>query len=265
METVYTKMEVDLTDLIEKDVLDDDTQSEDAVPKKKRKSTISLKKKLQLLQDVDNGMTLAEVSDRYKICRTTAYKTIKDKPLLLKMMQANPTNLALTKLRQPTYQSLDEAMTLYVQQCQANDVEFTGPILLEKASKFAKALGYTEFRGSSGWLSNFRKRHGFLSRNNVEGQDSKDMMEKFWREQVFTPLLQKYPAKDIFFTDETGLFFCTQPGNSLTLKHEKCVDGSNSSTRMTLLLSCNMDGSEKLKPLVVGKFGRPKCLKSKEN
>ena len=34
----------------------------------------------------------------------------------------------------------------------------SGPMLQEKALQFAKDLGNTEFRGSNGWLENFRKR-----------------------------------------------------------------------------------------------------------
>jgi hypothetical protein len=40
----------------------------------------------------------------------------------------------------------------------------------------------------------------------------------------------------------------------LAIKGERCRGGKRCKDRMTLLLCCNTNGSEELKPLVVGKF-----------
>jgi len=40
----------------------------------------------------------------------------------------------------------------------------------------------------------------------------------------------------------------------LTLKKNKCHSGKNSKERITVMLAVNMDGSQKLKPLMIGQF-----------
>ncbi|GFT97033.1 tigger transposable element-derived protein 6 [Trichonephila clavipes] len=43
---------------------------------------------------------------------------------------------------------------------------------------------------------------------------------------------------------------------------KKCHRGKHSKERLTILLAVNMDGSEKIIPLVVGKSAKPRCFKS---
>ncbi|KAH8038696.1 hypothetical protein HPB51_002840 [Rhipicephalus microplus] len=71
----------------------------------------------------------------------------------------------------------------------------------------------------------------------------------------------EYEPRDVFNADEAGLFFNLQPEKSLCLKGKACRGGKKSKERITVLLCCNADGSEKLKLTVVGKFQKPRCLK----
>jgi hypothetical protein len=43
------------------------------------------------------------------------------------------------------------------------------------------------------------------------------------------------------------------PNKTLTFKNEKCNGGKHSNERLTLLLAVNMTGTDKLKPLIIGK------------
>lgn len=53
-----------------------------------------------------------------------------------------------------------------------------------------------------------------------------------------------------------------KPDKTLAFKGDKCQDGKKSKQRVTILFCTNMDGSEKLKPLVIGKSENPRCFKS---
>ena len=57
-------------------------------------------------------------------------------------------------------------------------------------------------------------------------------------------------------------FYKCLPDRTLTFKNEKCHGGKNSKERMTVMLAANMDGSQKLKPLMIGKFANPRCFKN---
>ncbi|GFX24046.1 tigger transposable element-derived protein 4 [Trichonephila clavipes] len=67
-------------------------------------------------------------------------------------------------------------------------------------------------------------------------------------------LIKEHEPRNIFNTDETGLFFKCLPEKTFTFKKEKCHVGKHSKERLTILLAVNMDGSEKITPLVIGKF-----------
>ncbi|KAJ8886754.1 hypothetical protein PR048_012966 [Dryococelus australis] len=49
---------------------------------------------------------------------------------------------------------------------------------------------------------------------------------------------------------------------TLSFKGEQCIDGQQSKKRVTILLGANMNGSEKLPPLVTGKAAQPRCFKN---
>ncbi|GFY25880.1 tigger transposable element-derived protein 6 [Trichonephila clavipes] len=74
-------------------------------------------------------------------------------------------------------------------------------------------------------------------------------------------LINEYESGNIFNTEETGLFFKCLPEKAFKIKKEKCHRGKHSKERLTILLAVNMDGSEKITPLVIGKSAKPRCLK----
>lgn len=73
-------------------------------------------------------------------------------------------------------------------------------------------------------------------------------------------LLEGYKPCDIFNVDETALFYKCMPDKTLTFKNEKCNGGKHSKERLTLLLAVNMTGTDKLKPLIIGKSKKPRCF-----
>ena len=74
-------------------------------------------------------------------------------------------------------------------------------------------------------------------------------------------LIENYREEDIFNADETGLFYRCLPDKTLAFKGEKCHGGKHSKERITLLLAANMNGSEKIKPLLIGKSAKPRCFR----
>ena len=43
------------------------------------------------------------------------------------------------------------------------DLILGGPMIMVKANEIAQAMGIEDFKASSGWLANFKKRHGIRS------------------------------------------------------------------------------------------------------
>lgn len=71
--------------------------------------------------------------------------------------------------------------------------------------------------------------------------------------------LKGYDAKDIFNADETALYYRQLPERTLEVRGSSAHGCKRSKERFTLLLCSSMSG-EKLKPLVVGRYNRPRCF-----
>ena len=61
--------------------------------------------------------------------------------------------------------------------------------------------------------------------------------------------------------NETGLFFHMTPDCSLASDSDT-YGVKRQKDRITVVLFCNMDGSEKMEPLVISKLAKPWCFKN---
>lgn len=67
-------------------------------------------------------------------------------------------------------------------------------------------------------------------------------------------LIKEYELKKVFNIDETGLFYRLLPDRSLTTADSK-KGVKTFKDRITVAMSCNADGTEKLQPFIIGKSG----------
>ena len=81
-----------------------------------------------------------------------------------------------------------------------------------------------------------------------------------WR-RALDDIVQDYNLDDIYNCDETGLLFRTMPTKSYVEKSDNAHGTKCSKERLTVMLCCNMSGTDKCKPLVIGKSLRPRCFK----
>ena len=67
---------------------------------------------------------------------------------------------------------------------------------------------------------------------------------------------------NIFNADETGLYWKAILDGTFTDKNAKVSGAKIAKDRLTVMLTANMDGSQKLTPLVIGKSKNPHCFKN---
>ncbi|GFY22849.1 tigger transposable element-derived protein 6 [Trichonephila clavipes] len=147
-----------------------------------------------------------------------------------------------------------------MRQCRGQNIPMGGSSLKEKAKAFAKELGI-EFSAREGWLTNFKKRNGIIFKKMCVESSSVDINFCSKRQNSLSDLIKEYEPRNIFNTDEAGLFFKCLPEKTFTFKKEKCHGGKHSKESITILLAVNMDDSEKIIPLVIGKSAKPRCFK----
>jgi hypothetical protein len=83
-----------------------------------------------------------------------------------------------------------------------------------------------------------------------------------WRKEQLLKIFEGYEHKNVYNEDETGLFFRLPPNKTLSVKGDPCNGGKNSKERITVLLACNADGTDRLPPLVIGKSENPCFFKN---
>lgn len=158
---------------------------------------------------------------------------------------------------------MDEALLDWFKQARTNLIPISGPILIAKAQKFADAFGHKEFICSNGWLDRFKHRNGIALKCVVgESGSVTEEMTSEWQKTLLPNVLKQYAPQDIYNMDETGLFFRMIPDKTMAFKDDACHGWKKSKERITVAVCANMDGSDKMKLLVIGKFQNPRCFKN---
>lgn len=164
--------------------------------------------------------------------------------------------------RSGAHTQVEEALFKWFQEKRAQNVPLSGPVLMTKAEDFAKRLGDISLNPNTGWLERFKTRHSIVSRSiSGESAEVNADLENNWLTTELPTLIKNYEPRDIFNADETGLFYKLLPNKTLQLKGEKCYGGKKAKEKLSVLLCANMDGSDFLKPLVIGKYENPDVSK----
>lgn len=225
---------------------------------KRTHTTLSVLKKQQIISAIDNGAKKIDVAKQFEIAPSTLTSILHKREFILQA----PSKSKIKRQKQPEFPDLEKSLLLWFAQCRQSNIPVSGPLLIEKAQFFAKKLNFNNFKASSGWLDRFKKRNN-ISFKKICGESAAvdDGICAEWREKL-KELIKDYNAKDIFNTDETGLFYKCLPDRTLCFKSKKCNGGKHSKERITLIFAVNMDGSDKLKPLLIGKSAKPRCFKN---
>lgn len=155
---------------------------------------------------------------------------------------------------------IDNMILQWIGLLNSKGVPVSDKLVQEQALKIAKKLEIVNFKASNGWLSKFKKRNKLKSYymcGETGGINSDDIVK--YRENLKTEL-KNFARSDIYNLDETALFFRYSP--SRTINFDSIKGRKKNKERITVLLCTNADGSDKRKPLVIGKFANPRCFKN---
>jgi hypothetical protein len=171
------------------------------------------------------------------------------------------TQLDSKRTKKVQFPQLDDMLTEWFLRFE-NIAPITDAIIVEKAKQFANQLKITEdnITFSHGWLRCFKNRNKIKSIKTCgeSGSVNNTIVEAAIPE--LTALLEQYNPNDIYNFDETALFYRMEPDRTLASKR---ISGrKEDKERLTVALCSNATGSDKLIPLVIGKYQNPRCFKN---
>lgn len=219
--------------------------------------------KLEIINRVERGEKKSVVAAAHKIPRSTLSTILKNKAEIRAKADKRPDARGARRVRTAVFEDVEAAVYKWFVDVRSRNIPVSGPMIERKAKDMAFLLGREDFRGGSGWLQRFKERHQIVGRA-VTGEsravDSESVSK--WVQENWPDITARYQPPDIFNADETALFWQMLPNKTLACRDDKSHGGKINKARVSVLLATNADGSQKLRPLVIGKSKSPRCLRN---
>lgn len=223
--------------------------------------SLTLAEKVAVIREVEKGVKKkAEIARDFGIPPNTLSTFFKNKDNILRSQ--SESGQGRKRVREPDNPDVDSCVLKWFKQARDKKIPVSGTIMRVKAEQFANELDKHNFKASTGWLDGFKERNN-ISFKSICGESSavNKCDADQWKKDLQEMIADRDP-KDIFNVDETGLFFKCTPNKTLAFKDDKCHGGKLSKERVTLLVGANMNGTEKLPLLMIGKAANPRCFKN---
>lgn len=229
---------------------------------KKNRKSFTIKQKYESIIDLEKGISNSVIYKRIKVSQSTLSTWWKDKERIKTSYLRLPKKTKKTRLS--NYSELEDRLFEWFNYLRIKNIPVNGPLLIEKANEIAKTLNIENFKCDKNWIVRFKKRHS-LCMASISGESKSVNQEvvRSWLTNEYSILKSKYESKNIFNADETGLFYKCLPNKTIKHKGKPCSGEKMSKERLTILFCASMCG-EKRKPLIIGKFAKPRCFKNND-
>ena len=198
---------------------------------KRKRVNLSVVQKLKLIKNIENGASVAGVCKQYGVKKQLVCDIRKSKEKLMKYaalycVDASSSQSGKVKTKKHMKTGKDQAfnaavMKWYVQE-RSSGVNVRGVELLAAATELASHLGYTNFKGSEGWLWRFRNRDRLFNEMEHGEAGDADMASVAPFREKLTRLMsdEGLALSQIYNADETGMFWRSVPKNTQVRRDE---------------------------------------------
>ena len=159
-------------------------------------------------------------------------------------------------LKGAKYPEIDQQLKKFVEFNASKGGPVSNLVLEEKVRQIREKMNIpvSEKWRADGYLQKFKQRQSI---HQVKSYGDADSVPQHviddWIPKLKS-LTENYDPKDVFNADEFGLFWQLTPSKSYVIRGQRFRSGKKSKERVSVLICSNADGSEKLKPLVIGKY-----------
>jgi len=232
----------------------------DFISAKKKRRSLTKKQQGKLKQDIELGISKANIIEKYMISERTYFRIKKSDEIGIDATSDN--GLTTRKIYQTKYIDINISTVSWINECEKYGVPVNIGMIKSAALNFAKKRKQIQFKASNGWFGRLCDRFGLRSRV-IQGEElSADIDAAKLFQANYHDITKDYEVRNIFNVDETGLFFKMLPDKTFSSSTFKSTGLKNAKERLTILFGVSMTG-EQLEPLIIGKSANPRNL-SKE-
>lgn len=236
---------------------------------KRKHKFLTIETKLEILNRLERGESGSSLSKHYGVGKATISDIKKKKGSILTFaskLDSDDGSKVRKTTRTANDSSLEDAMFLWFSQRRSLGEPVSGPLICEKALYFNEKLGGpSDFKASTGWLKNFKSRHG-IRELNVQGESlssDSSAAEDFKTKFLNFVSTNGFTREDVYNCDETGINWKALPRKSLASRRETAAPGFKvSKERVTGMVCANASGDHALPVLIIGKSKKPRCFKN---
>jgi DDE superfamily endonuclease/Tc5 transposase DNA-binding domain len=196
---------------------------------------------------------------RQPVNRSTISRILKRKHEFQNLTNYEKTT---TYRRAVTLPAVEAALKNWILDMERRKIRLSVQIIKAKAQQFAHVLAPdTNFKFSNGWYELFAKRHGFKGIT-LHGESGDAQMEG--TEERIAEIKTKiasYPPDDVYNMDETAYLYNLAPDK--TIARNQMEGAKKDKTRLTIAVTCNATGTDRVELLILGHAEKPRCFKKK--
>ena len=242
----------------------------DIQPRKRiKRGLLPLGVKLKIIKDIEQGVKRTLIQKQYKLASSTLSTILSHREDIKKCVSNSDYCPQRRRVRKSKYFEMEEQLWEWYKKANVESAgkTLTNAVICNKALELAGQMKMSDFKATTGWISRFRQRRGIyrspaakLAKVKPPPPANPDLIEH-WTSVILPDIVKNYDPNDIFIAHETGLFFRCTPDRMLPYVGERCCGGRLAKERLTVMLVCNMTGTEKLPLVVVGRYARPRSMK----
>lgn len=221
-----------------------------------QRKCLTLKEKVEVIQKSNEGNSTRKLAKMFGCGKTQIVNILKVKAKVLELWNSNEGTLSQKRLRVEKYGKINGLLWEWYTRARASNIPVDGPMLIEEARIIAERIGDVTFKGTSGWLDKWKRRHNIGQMNTAEeeGDVNPETLDS-WNERV-KELTKGYSPRDIWNEGETGCFWKTMPEKLLSQKRKRCKIVKQQATAAFFV---NAAG-DKEALIVIGRSNLPRCF-----
>ena len=150
------------------------------------------------------GFKIEDAMKKHGLGMSTLYRILKEEP----KTQSSRDDAKCVKGVTVPHAELEKRLIQWVVRTEKSGVMVDGNFIKGRAAAIADELHIKDLKFSNGWLVGFKKRHDLLYKKaHGEKKSADSHAAEEWITTEWPKLKQQYKLKDIYNTDETGIFF----------------------------------------------------------